>query len=110
MSLWFMKTNAVGLDLFSGRPSAHADHDRACQDRVGEVAEPGEGDGAIGGEFLQLDLLALDHAPVGGRASAMTGIDEGSDIFMFFGFGSEDRINLVIQDGGRSGRIRDLSE
>ena len=66
-----------------------ADNDTAGEDRVGQAAEPGEGDGAVGLDLFGLDGLALDDTPARLGAPPVTGIEEAADLFVVLGLGSK---------------------
>src|SRR5262249_57442320 len=91
MACWGVNPSPVGFNLFLRCPSSHPDDDRAGEDGIGEVAEASERDGAVGGDFLGLNLLALDDAATSDGALAMSGVEEATDFLVIaFRLGSED--------------------
>ena len=60
MALGLMDPAAKGLDVFTGRTSAHMDHCRSCEDRQGKITEAGHGHSAIGRKLFRHDILDLE--------------------------------------------------
>ena len=74
------------------------------------VTDAGEGDGAIGGGLFGDDGLAFDDAAAGVGAAAVAGVEEAADFFVVVGFGSEDGVHLIVEDGRESVLVGDLAE
>ena len=101
---------AERLDALAGRPPTHADDDRPCQDRIGEIAEARYSDGAVCGDLLSLYHLTADHAPTGDGTAAMPCVQQATEFLVVPRLRPEDRVNLVEEDSGPPLRVRDLTK
>jgi hypothetical protein len=85
---------AIRFDLLVRCPAAHPHNHRAGQDRVGQVAQPGERDGAIGRNFFCLDLLAANNASPGYSTAPMPSVEQTTDFLVVLGLRTEHRVDL----------------
>jgi hypothetical protein len=110
LALRFVDAGPVGVDVFVRGAAAHPDHDRARQDGVGELAEPGQRDGGVGGERDDFLAGAFADAAVGDSGAAVSGVEQAAEFLVFFGFGPEYGVDLVKEDGAAGRGVGDGAE
>ena len=106
-----MKTMPKGLDHLVGRIERRilTTTDRLMQ-RVWQVVKAGQGYRAIGREFLGEDNLSPDDAPAGDGPAPMSGVEQPANVLVVLGPWSKDGVDLVVEDGRRSGFVSHLAE
>src|SRR5438132_952926 len=93
-----MHSAAVRFDPLLRRAAPHANDDRAREDRVGQVPQPGERHGAVGRKLLRRDRLALYDTTPSHSTAPMAGIEDPADLFVLLGLRPEQGVDLVEQD------------
>src|SRR5690349_20546170 len=96
---WTIAADPVGLDDLVMCPSSHRVDDGPVFDRVGHVADAGEGGHGEGGD--EFDLAAAGVPAGGGSVALMAGVEESAEFFVAVaGLGCPDGVGLVHQRCG----------
>ncbi|GAB2925179.1 hypothetical protein GCM10027075_26890 [Streptomyces heilongjiangensis] len=98
---WGVAAGAEGLDALALGPATHPDDDRPVHDRVGQVANPGQGCHGEGGEPVGRVVVADDAGDV--SVALMAGVEQAAHLLVLLRLlrGAEDGVRLVHQQGGR---------
>ncbi len=84
------------------RSALHRDDHRAIHDRVREITDAGERNGAEDGE--PTDLVSWSYAPQCGCTASMSSVEQAAQPFLVLGLRAEVGVCLVDQQRHRMGR------